>query len=233
MAVARALAGEPRLILADEPTGQLDRASGAAVIDVLLAAADHSGAALVVTTHDPTVADRLPERWEMSDGRLTTTLQPGELMLTFTWLRGLLARRRSRLVATALGVAVGVALLASIGTFLSSTTSKMTERAVGRVAVDWQVETQTGAVAGRRAQDHPGVPRRAHGAPGELRVHHRPQRELRRLDADHRTGGRSSVCPATTRAPSRARSAPSRAPDRACCSPSRRRPTSTRRRATS
>ena len=73
VAVARALAGEPRLILADEPTGQLDRASGSVVIDVLLAAADHSGAALVVTTHDPTVADRLPERWEMSDGRLTTT----------------------------------------------------------------------------------------------------------------------------------------------------------------
>ncbi len=71
VAVARALAGEPRLILADEPTGQLDRASGAAVIEVLIAAADHSGAALVVTTHDPTVADRLPERWEMSDGRLT------------------------------------------------------------------------------------------------------------------------------------------------------------------
>ncbi len=73
VAVARALAGEPRLILADEPTGQLDRASGGAVIEVLLAAADHSGAALVVTTHDPTVADRLPERWEMRDGRLTLT----------------------------------------------------------------------------------------------------------------------------------------------------------------
>ena len=73
VAIARALAGEPRLILADEPTGQLDRANGSAVIDVLLAAADHSGAALVVTTHDPTVADRLPERWEMHDGRLQTT----------------------------------------------------------------------------------------------------------------------------------------------------------------
>lgn len=75
VAIARALAGEPRLILADEPTGQLDRANGSAVIDVLLAAADHSGAALVVTTHDPTVADRLPERWEMHDGRLQTTLR--------------------------------------------------------------------------------------------------------------------------------------------------------------
>ena len=73
VAIARALAGEPRLILADEPTGQLHRANGSAVIEVLLAVADHSGAALVVTTHDPTVADRLPERWEMHDGRLQTT----------------------------------------------------------------------------------------------------------------------------------------------------------------
>lgn len=70
VAVARALAGEPRLILADEPTGQLDRENGAAVVDVLLAAAEHSGAALVVSTHDPTVADRLPERWRMHSGLL-------------------------------------------------------------------------------------------------------------------------------------------------------------------
>jgi ABC-type lipoprotein export system ATPase subunit len=72
VAVARALVGRPQLILADEPTGQLDRASGAAVVDVLLAAADHVGAALVISTHDRTVADRLPERWALSGGRLAT-----------------------------------------------------------------------------------------------------------------------------------------------------------------
>jgi ABC-type lipoprotein export system ATPase subunit len=72
VAVARALAGEPVLILADEPTGQLDRANGAAVADVLLAAAEHAGAALVVATHDLTVAERLPEVWGMHSGRLTT-----------------------------------------------------------------------------------------------------------------------------------------------------------------
>ncbi|MCZ4493458.1 MAG: transporter related protein [Conexibacter sp.] len=70
-AVARALAGAPQLILADEPTGQLDRANGAAVVDVLLAAAEHAGAALVVSTHDLTVADRLSDRWELHSGRLT------------------------------------------------------------------------------------------------------------------------------------------------------------------
>ena len=73
VAVARALAGSPKLILADEPTGQLDRDNAANVVGVLLDAADHAGAALVVATHDQLVADRLPERWEMHSGALTAT----------------------------------------------------------------------------------------------------------------------------------------------------------------
>jgi putative ABC transport system ATP-binding protein/lipoprotein-releasing system ATP-binding protein len=72
VAVARALAGEPQLILADEPTGQLDHVNAAAVVDVLLAGAQHSGAALVVSTHDPAVAERLDEQWTMRSGALHT-----------------------------------------------------------------------------------------------------------------------------------------------------------------
>jgi putative ABC transport system ATP-binding protein/lipoprotein-releasing system ATP-binding protein len=72
-AVARALAGHPKLILADEPTGQLDHESAAVVIDVLLAAAGEAGAALVVSTHDPAVADRLEERWIMRNGHIDST----------------------------------------------------------------------------------------------------------------------------------------------------------------
>ncbi|MFI1366992.1 ABC transporter ATP-binding protein [Streptomyces griseochromogenes] len=70
VAAARVLAQEPRLILADEPTGRLDHATGARVLDALLTAADHTGAALVVTTHDPVIAARLTVRRTMRDGRL-------------------------------------------------------------------------------------------------------------------------------------------------------------------
>ncbi|MFE4724054.1 ATP-binding cassette domain-containing protein, partial [Streptomyces sp. NPDC056728] len=70
VAVARVLAQAPCLILADEPTGRLDHATGARVLDALLAAADRTGAALVVTTHDPAIAARLTIRRSMRDGRL-------------------------------------------------------------------------------------------------------------------------------------------------------------------
>ncbi len=66
-------------------------------------------------------------------------------MVALTWIRGLLARRPLRLAATAAGVAVAVALLASIGSFLSASKATMTDRAVADVAVDWQIEAQAGA----------------------------------------------------------------------------------------
>ena len=72
VAVARVLAGRPRLILADEPTGQLDHTNGTAVIDALITAAREIGAALIVNTHDHTVADRLDLHWSMNSGQLTT-----------------------------------------------------------------------------------------------------------------------------------------------------------------
>ena len=72
MAVARVLASDPVLILADEPTSQLDHDNATRTIDVLLAAADATGAALLVSTHDHSIADRFPVRWAVADGVLTT-----------------------------------------------------------------------------------------------------------------------------------------------------------------
>jgi ABC-type lipoprotein export system ATPase subunit len=71
VAVARALAAGPVLVVADEPTAALDSATAAHVVDVLLAAVAAAGAALVLATHDAEVADRLPRRWTMVDGRIT------------------------------------------------------------------------------------------------------------------------------------------------------------------
>ncbi len=70
VAVARVLASRPSLICADEPTGQLDRAAGDHVIDVLLATAAELGAAVVVATHDPRTAERMTAQWHVDDGRL-------------------------------------------------------------------------------------------------------------------------------------------------------------------
>lgn len=68
VAVARALASRPSLVFADEPTGNLDRASGLVVADMLFSIARDRGASLVVVTHDLDLARRADRVIEMSDG---------------------------------------------------------------------------------------------------------------------------------------------------------------------
>ena len=70
VAIARATAPRPRLLLADEPTGNLDTANGAATIDLLFERASAAGAGLLVITHDAAVAARAGRRIEMADGLL-------------------------------------------------------------------------------------------------------------------------------------------------------------------
>ena len=67
------------------------------------------------------------------------------------WIAGLVRRRSGRLIATATGIALAVGLLASLGSFLSASKATMTRRAVDTVAVDWQVEAQSGADPARLA----------------------------------------------------------------------------------
>ncbi len=69
-ALARALVGEPRLILADEPTGNLDRARGEEVEGLLKAEAKARGAALILVTHNETLAAQADRRLLMVDGVL-------------------------------------------------------------------------------------------------------------------------------------------------------------------
>jgi putative ABC transport system ATP-binding protein len=69
VAIARALANGPRLLLADEPTGELDEATGAQIA-ALLDRVNQSGTALVIVTHDPTLANRARRILTMRDGQM-------------------------------------------------------------------------------------------------------------------------------------------------------------------
>ncbi|WP_203590111.1 ABC transporter ATP-binding protein [Streptomyces sp. SID13031] len=71
VAIARALVGEPQAVFADEPTGALDATTGAQVIDLLVGAATHRGAAVVVVTHDDAVAARCHRVVRIVDGRVS------------------------------------------------------------------------------------------------------------------------------------------------------------------
>jgi lipoprotein-releasing system ATP-binding protein len=70
VAIARALASQPKLLLADEPTGQLDHSTAQQVFDVLLTSLEGSETALVVATHDKAVAERMRTLWHMDHGIL-------------------------------------------------------------------------------------------------------------------------------------------------------------------
>ncbi len=69
VALARAFAVQPRLLFADEPTGSLDHANGKRVIDLLFELNQHSGAALVLVTHDPQLASRCQHHLELHEGK--------------------------------------------------------------------------------------------------------------------------------------------------------------------
>ena len=70
VAIARTLAAQPRLVLADEPTGNLDEATAARVLDQMLALVTETGAALMMATHSPNLAARLDARVHLSLGQL-------------------------------------------------------------------------------------------------------------------------------------------------------------------
>jgi putative ABC transport system ATP-binding protein len=81
VALARCIVNEPVLILADEPTGNLDSVNGAAIMDLLFDLQDARGATLVIVTHDPHHAHRCTRQLEIKDGRVfeQPSTQPNEV----------------------------------------------------------------------------------------------------------------------------------------------------------
>ena len=71
VAIARAFATQPPLILADEPTGSLDKKTGQKIVQLLRAAASAQNATVLVVTHDDRVAEQADRRFEIEDGKLS------------------------------------------------------------------------------------------------------------------------------------------------------------------
>jgi putative ABC transport system ATP-binding protein len=78
VAIARAVVARPAIVLADEPTGNLDSATGAGVLD-LLEELHAEGATIAVITHDPAIAGRLPRRVDLRDGRVEGDVTASEV----------------------------------------------------------------------------------------------------------------------------------------------------------
>jgi len=72
VAIARALAPRPALVFADEPTGNLDAATGAGIVDLLFARRAEAGATLVIITHDASLAERCERVVTLADGRIAS-----------------------------------------------------------------------------------------------------------------------------------------------------------------
>ena len=70
VAIARAFSAQPQLILADEPTGSLDRSTGQKIVELLRATATTQQATVLVVTHDEKVAQQADRRLEIDDGVL-------------------------------------------------------------------------------------------------------------------------------------------------------------------
>ncbi|MCR8724207.1 ABC transporter ATP-binding protein [Frigidibacter sp. ROC022] len=71
VALARALAPRPEILLADEPTGNLDSANGAAIVELLFALVEKQGGTLVLVTHDPALAARCGRVVRLRDGKIS------------------------------------------------------------------------------------------------------------------------------------------------------------------
>lgn len=80
VAIARALVNRPKVILADEPTGNLDSATAAEIMELLMSLCRDSGATSMIVTHDPQIAKKYSERqFQMQDGYLTEVPGDGHL----------------------------------------------------------------------------------------------------------------------------------------------------------
>jgi ABC-type lipoprotein export system ATPase subunit len=76
VAIARALANKPLIMLADEPTGELDTATGREILDLFKSVVAESGVTIILATHDPVIEEYASIVYELSDGRIIDSFIP-------------------------------------------------------------------------------------------------------------------------------------------------------------
>ena len=76
VAIARSLANEPSLLLADEPTGNLDSKNAHAILNLIIRLQQEQGRTMIMVTHDPTIAQRAGRILHMTDGRIVSDQTP-------------------------------------------------------------------------------------------------------------------------------------------------------------
>ena len=114
VAVARALVHEPLLVLADEPTGNLDLDTGRQVLDLLDRLTRRAGRTMVMATHSPEVVGLADRTFRLQDGRLVETREAGRPMILLRASARHLARHPWQAALSVLGIALGVAVVVSI-----------------------------------------------------------------------------------------------------------------------
>ena len=82
VAIARAMAPEPKILIADEPTGNLDQATGRQIADLLFTKAGERGTTLLLVTHDPTLAGRCSRQVAMRSGRIEAPVSSSDVDLS-------------------------------------------------------------------------------------------------------------------------------------------------------
>ncbi len=82
VAIARAMAPEPKILIADEPTGNLDQATGRQIADLLFTKAGERGTTLLLVTHDPTLAGRCSRQVAMRSGRIEAPVSSSDIDLS-------------------------------------------------------------------------------------------------------------------------------------------------------